>query len=235
MLTRRSVMLGAAGTPLLRIPALAQAAEWREDLRAALSEKQLETLGAELLPPDDPLWDKAHQILVSAAAAKTPYKMAEYLSSIPDEFRREWSRRVTANPVIVLLWTATKIKKPPKGDITPWCAAFMNWCLSNANPRIAGTGSPSSQSFLHWGTEVWNKSSGKAPANAKRGDVAVFTHKSDPGHGHVTFFYGLSKDNPKYVDVLGGNQSDSFRKSSYPMSADLELVTIRTASGLRDA
>lgn len=107
--------------------------------------------------------------------------------------------RTRWNPVIVEFFRQTATT--PSGDVTPWCAAFLNWSLANAGYR-GGTDSASSGSFRC------------VPGETKRpqpGDVVVFG-ATDPkqfelGIGHVGIFLSQTQDK---VMVLGGNQKNAF-------------------------
>jgi hypothetical protein len=103
------------------------------------------------------------------------------------------------------------------------------------------TKSAAATSFLNWGEPVWTKSKGELPVQAKRGDVAVFRHRSNPAHGHVAFFIGMSEKYDRRIDVLGGNQILRAGKQKIhlidrrPMAitGDLELYEVRTMDGVR--
>jgi uncharacterized protein (TIGR02594 family) len=128
----------------------------------------------------------------------------------------------------------------PAGDTTPWCAAFVNYCLRRSG--IKGTDQAGSQSFVwdNWGTEIWKKGDGR-PTSARMGDIVVFRHQSDPSHGHVAFFKEISSTRPNYIGVLGGNQLKKVNgrtvhlidQVSMNTKGDLELFSIRTTKGLR--
>ena len=80
-------------------------------------------------------------------------------------------------------------------DETPWCAAFVCWCLEKAG--IKSTNSARARSYLTWGVET------KDP---QEGDIVVLKRSNDPSSGHVTFFIRCVNDK---ILCLGGNQSDS--------------------------
>jgi uncharacterized protein (TIGR02594 family) len=227
----------------------ADEADWQTALRKTMASQSPITLGHKLPPADDIVWTEAHAILAGAPVGVSPYRVAEYfISSVPPKYQRAWpepdyTHPTLANPVIVLFFVATHTQ--PSGDQTAWCAAFVNWCLAKSG--IRGTNDPSSQSFIKqkWGTEVWNKTQGTMPSIAKRGDIAIFRHKSDPVHGHVCFFTQVSKGYDRRIDVLGGNQIrgagpnrihliDSVAMKVFGSDTDLELISIRTAPGLRE-
>lgn len=108
----------------------------------------------------------------------------------------------------------------PEGDEVPWCSAFVNyicWLL-----RLPRSKNLMARSWLTVGKPITFNS-------AQIGfDVAILKRKyDDPGSntidapGHVGFYGGTDydgEDNPSYVFLLGGNQSDSVNLSYYPIS-----------------
>lgn len=130
-------------------------------------------------------------------------------------YARGWPR--IYNPLIIELFTTTHLNPlAPEfnGDATPWCAAFVNYCIARAlskNGRIGdielarGTQSASSGSFRCYGKEV-------KEGRLREGDIAVWAldgtvNKCKPGQGHVGFFVEASEDTRKPYMILGGNQS----------------------------
>jgi len=87
---------------------------------------------------------------------------------------------------------------------TAWCAAFINASLQQEG--YEGTGSNMARSFATYGEAV---------DKPQRGDLAVFSREGQPNSplGHVGFFDGYDENGK--IRVLGGNQSDSVRLSSY--------------------
>jgi len=67
------------------------------------------------------------------------------------------------NPRILAYHQATSLKAAD--DETPWCAAFVNWCLSEA--RIVGTNKANARSFLNWGQAI-------AIGKMRHGDIVIF-------------------------------------------------------------
>ncbi|MGJ4899697.1 CHAP domain-containing protein [Bradyrhizobium oligotrophicum] len=244
MLNRRSLVLGLSGACLATsVKALNDT--WEALLTDAITTSNPVTLGRIMLPKDSPLWQQAQDQLDAAAKQKVPYRIAKYfVTSLPAQFQTAWpepdkAHPTVANPLIVLFFLSTGLK--PAGDTTPWCSAFLNWCLQHASPSFDGTKDAGSQSFIqnNWGEEVWHRGDIWPPKNAGRGDVAVFTEKSDPAHGHVAFFDGPTPGQPDHIDVLGGNQFNkaglhTFSVKSLNIHAGLELASIRTAEGLRN-
>ena len=93
-------------------------------------------------------------------------------------------------------------------DETPWCAAFMNWCIEKAG--YAGTNSAWALSWKNWGQE----------ASKRRGRIAVFErYVVDDGtthtYGHVGFYLGMIDGK---ISLLGGNQSNSVSIGLYPVN-----------------
>lgn len=145
--------------------------------------------------------ETARKVLDRAPAAVMPYQVAQYFLSVSrGEYDSEWIPYVKGwperwNPAIVELFQATATK--PEGDLTPWCAAFANWCFRRAR-GTAATGSASSGSFRCFGD---------ATDTPRPGDIVVFKRVGDNdaclGRGHVGFFV---RDEVTHVTVLGGNQ-----------------------------
>lgn len=77
-------------------------------------------------------------------------------------------------------------------DETPWCSAFVNWCVERAG--YEGTDSAWARSWLKWGRTL------ETPTP---GCIAVFTRGAS--NGHVAFFVSESES---HIQVLGGNQGN---------------------------
>ncbi len=92
-------------------------------------------------------------------------------------------------------------------DSTPWCSAFVNWCLAQAG--IAGTDSGWARSWAEWGVPIDSPPVGAVAVWARgrpSADAPVVT-------GHVGF---VVKDLGDSLLVLGGNQSDCVCIKAYP-------------------
>jgi uncharacterized protein (TIGR02594 family) len=97
-------------------------------------------------------------------------------------------------------------------DSTPWCSAFVNWCLIEAGCQVT-TNDARAISWLDWGFEI---------EEPEQGCIAVLRRKAPAGHdpatgsssgNHVAFF---DKIVPRRgVRLLGGNQSNSVRFTTY--------------------
>lgn len=108
----------------------------------------------------------------------------------------------------------------PEHDEVPWCSAFANficWCLSLPRSKDLRA-----RSWLNIGTNV-------NLDDAREGDMVVLQRGSgdQPGPevidapGHVGFYAGRFGE---FIEVLGGNQSDTVKVSRYPKS---RLLSIR--------
>lgn len=111
----------------------------------------------------------------------------------------------------------------PQDDETPWCAAFVNFILWLC--RLPRSKSLRARSFLTIGVGI-------ALEDAEEGDLIVLKRGQgdQPGPevvnapGHVGFFAGM---NGNFIEVLGGNQSDTVKVSLYPKS---KLLSVRRLS-----
>jgi len=175
----------------------------------------------------------ANRVIAGAPTGPDPYSVAKYFLAVGSGaygqeltlFTYGWPERW--NPVIVDFFQATKTQ--PEGDLTPWCAAFVNWCFLRALKKPA-TESASSGSFRCQPTET---------STPVEGDLVVFRRKGDPatcnGQGHVGFFV---RDVGDRVEVLGGNQIDREAKTHkisqvhfLKNGIELELHSYRSSRG----
>jgi hypothetical protein len=183
-------------------------------------------------PPTDDEVRMAYDLLRQSPFGVAPVDIVQYFLAVGAgaygrayrPFVREWPER--ANPLVFHFFSSTLTK--PEGDATPWCAAFLNWCLLRARAATADeigkspgyfsiSGKPfSDENIQNHSTN--NASSGSfrcldAVSSPKRGDIAVFKNAGTDhltpvcrGQGHVTFFLSVPREG--WVRVLGGNQSD---------------------------
>lgn len=165
-------------------------------------------------PPTAADIDGAAAIMANAPTAVSPLEVARYFvelaacNSDGEPYNAEWESR--ANPLIVafLLQATDYPRSEVDGDQTPWCAAFVNWCLQRAGR--AGTRKASSRSF-------------RRPTYLRLptvGDVAVLADVQSGklvSSGHVGFWIS---SNDQEVVLFGGNQGNRiseapFRRYSY--------------------
>jgi uncharacterized protein (TIGR02594 family) len=175
-----------------------------------------------------------------ARAPTTPFLVANYFFMLNEGqegdagdalYAREWPER--ANPIILTFFDATSLRTP-NGDITPWCAAMVCYCLERArqgNPSaasmLASPRSAASKSFRTWGTST---------DTPLVGDLVVFERADDPDRGHVGFFLTQTDQS---VFVLGGNQRHAQNRTngevcvaSYRKTGNLFLHSFRTDPSL---
>jgi uncharacterized protein (TIGR02594 family) len=94
-------------------------------------------------------------------------------------------------------------------DETPWCSAFVNWCVKQAG--LVGTKSALARSWLDWGEPL---------SVPRRGCIVIFERERI--FGHVGFYIG---ETDTEIKVLGGNQQDAqtgvyqVSEKFYPKSA----------------
>jgi len=77
-------------------------------------------------------------------------------------------------------------------DETPWCSAFVNWCVKQAG--YDGTDHALARSWLDWGQAI---------ETPRRGCIVVFQREKK--FGHVGFFI---EETEIEIKVLGGNQQN---------------------------
>lgn len=107
------------------------------------------------------------------------------------------------NPRIVEYLRSTNLDSvSAESDETPWCSAFVNWCVEQSN--YEGTDSAWARSWLKWGQEL---------DKPVKGCIAVFKRPPNPSSGHVAFYVSQTDT---HIKVLGGNQSNSVSVTDYP-------------------
>lgn len=102
------------------------------------------------------------------------------------------------NPRILEYFMATKFHATE--DETPWCAAFVCWCLEQAG--VESNKSAWAKSYLNWGEDCHEP---------RLGAICVFARGREGGH--VGFYVGEEKE---FIHILGGNQSDGVCEKAIP-------------------
>ena len=96
-------------------------------------------------------------------------------------------------------------KKPGDWDVTPWCAAFVNWCLAEAG--VPHLGLATAAAWIEFGTPI------EVPAYGCI--VVTFPLTSTKSStGHVAFSTEATKGDS--LIVLGGNQSKRVSEMEVP-------------------
>ena len=113
------------------------------------------------------------------------------------------------NPEILKYFDYTQLKgtSAAKTDNTPWCAAFVNYCMETSD--INGTNSATAYSFKQWG-QSYTKS------EPKFGSIAIMNYS------HVGIVVG--KNNDGRIILLGGNQHDAVNLSPNPVNLVVKYV-----------
>lgn len=161
-------------------------------------------------PPPEPepetmsRWDPMKWDSYEAAARREVHAknapIAKYMATVGTDPLRDPKGRGRS-------WKLAPIVETSAGwRITPWCAAFVNWCLKQAGAPHLGIAT--ADAWLRFGTPL------PAPVY---GCVVVTRPSSSTGSstGHVAFFTRLEGNR---IRLLGGNQSDAVKESSYPVS-----------------
>lgn len=105
------------------------------------------------------------------------------------------------NPRIVEYHQSCTLKATD--DETPWCSAFVNWCLQQAG--YPGTRNAMARSFLDYPQVL---------AQPQPGCIVVF-RRGNPPSGHVAF---VDEVDGLTLCVLGGNQGDKVSRATYSRS-----------------
>lgn len=149
------------------------------------------------------------------AGRREGWVSAKYLQALPATPRRSTFPWLTiargelgvhevagaaSNPRIVeYLRSTTLPRQYADTDETPWCSAFVNWCIERSG--FAGTDSAAARSWLTWGAAI---------ERPRVGCIVVFRRGQDGGH--VGFF--LDEDDRRVL-LLGGNQSNRVCEQHY--------------------
>jgi hypothetical protein len=266
--SRRTVMIGGMSVALLPYGVSAQTSDLLDD-------SLLPPLPTDLSPysndsayrpaneasfvgagrPTDEEKAQAIEIMRGAPKQTTPLAVAQYflnLGSLKDDprapYAREWPIR--ANPLIQTFFTATDTI--PYGDITPWCAAFINWCVARAHSARVDAGVSAEHKFNSQELQITTRSAASgsfrcwdATEVPTVGDLVVFKEPGSSqqcsGKGHVAFYLGTLPNTD--LRILGGNQilkgtSGAVTISRYPRAGGehgrLRLFGFRTSPALRD-
>ena len=121
------------------------------------------------------------------------------------------------NSRILEYFKATDLRPLPTSTKTPWCGAFAAFCMAQSGNAAAAASIPKASAqaaqWKGWGSQLPLKST-SVPTGAV---VVLSPGEGTGGSGHVGFFVGYSHDG-KFVQLLGGNQSNSVKKSNFPVS-----------------
>lgn len=156
-------------------------------------------------------WAALEQGLVSnpatAPAIPAGFPGAPWMAIATGEIGQREIRGAQHNPRIVEYHATTTLRATT--DETAWCSSFVNWCLKQAG--ITGTNSAAAASWVNWGQA----------ATAKAGAITVIYNQAAASSlsisgNHVGF---LVQETGTHYQLLGGNQSNQVKISSYPKTS----------------
>ena len=103
-----------------------------------------------------------------------------------------------------------------RNDEIPWCAAYVKAMLKSSGHDVRGI-EAYARSLVNWGRHT---------ATPEPGDIVVLWRSSPRSwKGHVGFYIGVHPDNPKLINVLGGNQRNAVNIQAFPKSRVLQYRT----------
>lgn len=112
------------------------------------------------------------------------------------------------NPKIIKYHSSTTLKA--KADEVAWCSSFVNWVITAA--KLKGTDSAAAASWVTWGEKTTAKTGAiTIIRNSKAANSSLTTSGN-----HVGF---LVKETATHYVLLGGNQSDQVKISTFPKSS----------------
>jgi uncharacterized protein (TIGR02594 family) len=144
----------------------------------------------------------------AAISVSATYPDAPWMAVAMREIGQRETLGTLHNPRIIEYHATTGLRATT--DETPWCSSFVNWCLKQVG--IIGSNSAAAASWLNWGQL----------ANAQGGVITVIYNTKAAGSSltasgnHVGF---LLRETGTHYMLLGGNQSNQVKISSYPKSS----------------
>lgn len=175
-------------------------------------DSELRELGVNYPPPPPADSDGQYFMAQNATGLGTWSALNNFLSARFDESQAGMWRETGSNSLILNCYKEVGFRITT--DAVPWCAAFAGYVLKSSgfNFIAAPKSGLSSLAYRNYGQSV----DITRPELWRKWDVIVFTRK---GGGHIGFIFGVNKAQNRVL-VLGGNQSDSLRLSSFPISGN---------------
>jgi uncharacterized protein (TIGR02594 family) len=116
----------------------------------------------------------------------------------------------TKVPIILNYFGATSLRTQQR--MLPWCGAFAAFCMQKSGNPVPAEAA-AARSWKNWGVGLELGSQ-----NIPQGAVVVISPSDGTGTtGHVAFFVQIDPSG-KTVQLLGGNQHDMLKRSSFPIS-----------------
>mgnify|MGYP000870925118 CR=1 FL=1 len=118
-------------------------------------------------------------------------------------------------------------------EVEHWCGAFIAYCLGSCSDQAIAEsivpGAAKAANWRNWG----NVDLTAGPIDeVPKGAVVTLTKTADSGpSGHVTFF--VRRDGDHFVG-LGGNQSNTVKESSYPITRIAAVRWLNAAQDVTD-
>lgn len=146
---------------------------------------------------------------LSLAAAQPVLPPSEEFAWMPLALAEKGVREVAgpdAHPRIVEYLSSCSLDQELReSDETPWCSAFVNWCVEKSGH--AGTNSAAARSWLYWGHEL---------VRPRRGAVCVLRRDAAgrKDGGHVGFFVETRGEE---LVLFGGNQENQVGYGQYAL------------------
>lgn len=140
--------------------------------------------------------------LVPLEAEATDNEAPPWLRTAEGEIGTREAAGSAVNPRVMEYHSATSLGA--RDDAVAWCSAFVNWCMKQNN--IPRTNSAAARSWLGWGAGL---------VQPRNGCVTVLKRGANPVQGHVAFYVG---DALGGIRLLGGNQQDQVKVSTFPKS-----------------
>jgi uncharacterized protein (TIGR02594 family) len=116
------------------------------------------------------------------------------------------------NPIIMLMFQ-TLGHDWVEHDETPWCAAYVGYCLEEGG--IRSTRKLNARSYESYGQLVYKPGKKGKLSDARKGDICVFSRGNSSWQGHVAFY---TRHTAKSIYVLGGNQRNAINIKPYSRS-----------------
>lgn len=127
------------------------------------------------------------------------------------------------NPRIIQYHATTAFAA--KEDEIAWCSSFVNWCMIQAG--LKGTNSAAAISWASWGDRITEPREGCIVVIRQRKKGTDQATGSASGN-HVAFFKKIENGR---IFLLGGNQSDSVKVSSFGL-ASYDVIAYRWPEGV---
>jgi uncharacterized protein (TIGR02594 family) len=117
-------------------------------------------------------------------------------------------------------------------EILPWCGAFAAFCMKQSGSPLPKDNPAQAANWKEWGSQSVPLGSHDIPVGA----VVVLTEVlgATGPHGHVGFFSAFDASG-RNVQLLGGNQSDAVKISSFPVTRIAAIRVLQTATAARGA